>query len=141
MINNFLNQFKKNFRPILNTSVLNNEFFAQACLEWTERLAEGEFTPENQQKMKIDIDREKSKLDPFKVSQYIHLKYTYALLLNNNVLASYFYKNCFLLFSLNEYLLQSSLLLFYSPFITFTISWISQTILFYSYFHWYKICA
>lgn len=56
------------FRPLLNSSVLNNEFFAQACLEWTERLSEGEFTPENQQKMRTDIDREKSKLDPFKVS-------------------------------------------------------------------------
>lgn len=56
------------FRPLLNSSVLNNEFFAQACIEWTDRLAEGEFTPENQQKMKMDIDREKSKLDPFKVS-------------------------------------------------------------------------
>lgn len=55
------------FRSLLNSSVLNNEFFAQACLEWTERLAEGEFTPENQQKIKMDDDREKSKLDPFKV--------------------------------------------------------------------------
>lgn len=56
------------YRPLLNNSVLNNEFFAQACLEWTHRLSEGEFTPENQQKMKMDNDRDKSKLDPFKVS-------------------------------------------------------------------------
>lgn len=48
--------------------MLNNEFFAQACLEWTDRLSEGEFTPEHQQKMKMDNDRDKSKLDPFKVS-------------------------------------------------------------------------
>jgi hypothetical protein len=61
------------FRPLLNTSVLNNEFFAQACLEWTHRLSEGEFTPENQQKMKMDNDREKSKLDPFKVSDYFFM--------------------------------------------------------------------
>ncbi|XP_050426407.1 putative Polycomb group protein ASXL3 isoform X2 [Adelges cooleyi] len=61
---------QSDFRPFLNASVLNNEFFAQACLEWTERLAEGEFTPENQQKMKMDIDREKSKLDPWKLKNF-----------------------------------------------------------------------
>ncbi|XP_050527153.1 polycomb protein Asx isoform X2 [Daktulosphaira vitifoliae] len=61
---------QSDYRPILNPSVLNNEFFAQACLEWTERLAEGEFTPENQQKMKMDIDREKSKLDPWKLKHF-----------------------------------------------------------------------
>lgn len=58
----------------MNSSALNNEFFAQACIEWTVRLTDGEFTPENQQKMKLDIDREKSKLDPFKVSYWIILK-------------------------------------------------------------------
>lgn len=65
-----LNDTQSDFRPLLNPSVLNNEFFAQACLEWTDRLSEGEFTPENQQKMKMDIDREKSKLDPFKLKYF-----------------------------------------------------------------------
>lgn len=53
--------------------MLNNEFFAQACLEWTDRLSEGEFTPEHQQKMKMDNDRDKSKLDPFKVSYLLKI--------------------------------------------------------------------
>ncbi|XP_008180420.1 polycomb protein Asx isoform X1 [Acyrthosiphon pisum] len=65
-----LSDTQSDFRPLLNSSVLNNEFFAQACLEWTDRLSEGEFTPENQQKMKMDIDREKSKLDPFKLKYF-----------------------------------------------------------------------
>lgn len=54
----------------LSTSGLNNEFFARACLEWRERLAEGEFTPENQQKLKSEAEREKSKLDPWKVKHF-----------------------------------------------------------------------
>jgi additional sex combs-like protein len=55
----------------LSTSGLNNEFFARACLEWRERLAEGEFTPENQQKLKAEAEKEMSRLDPWKVSCYI----------------------------------------------------------------------
>lgn len=51
----------------LSTSGLNNEFFARACLEWQERLAEGEFTPENQQKLKAEAEKEMSRLDPWKV--------------------------------------------------------------------------
>lgn len=54
----------------LSTSGLNNEFFARACLEWRERLAEGEFTPENQQKLKSEAEREKSKLDPWKLKHF-----------------------------------------------------------------------
>lgn len=54
----------------LSSSGLNNEFFARACLEWRERLAEGEFTPENQQKLKAEAEREKSKLDPWKVCEH-----------------------------------------------------------------------
>lgn len=54
----------------LSSSGLNNEFFARACLEWRERLAEGEFTPENQQKLKAEAEREKSKLDPWKVCKH-----------------------------------------------------------------------
>ncbi|XP_046675287.1 polycomb protein Asx-like isoform X1 [Homalodisca vitripennis] len=54
----------------LSASGLNNEFFARACLEWRERLAEGEFTPENQQKLKAEAEREKSKLDPWKLKHF-----------------------------------------------------------------------
>ncbi|XP_060517679.1 polycomb protein Asx isoform X2 [Cylas formicarius] len=52
------------------SSVLNNEFFARACLEWQDRLAEGEFTPENQQKLKLEADKERSKLDPWKLKHF-----------------------------------------------------------------------
>lgn len=54
----------------LSSSGLNNEFFARACLEWRERLSEGEFTPENQQKLKSEAEREKSKLDPWKLKHF-----------------------------------------------------------------------
>lgn len=54
----------------LSTSGLNNEFFARACLEWRERLAEGEFTPENQQKLKSEAEKEKSRLDPWKLKHF-----------------------------------------------------------------------
>lgn len=61
----------------LSTSGLNNEFFARACLEWRERLAEGEFTPENQQKLKAEAEKEMSRLDPWKVS-CSHSWFTYS---------------------------------------------------------------
>lgn len=54
----------------LNSSSLNNEFFARACLEWRERLSEGEFTPENQLKLKAEAEKEKSKLDPWKIKHF-----------------------------------------------------------------------
>ncbi|CAH0556669.1 unnamed protein product [Brassicogethes aeneus] len=54
----------------INSSGLNNEFFARACLEWQDRLAEGEFTPENQQKLKLEADKERSKLDPWKLKHF-----------------------------------------------------------------------
>lgn len=54
----------------LNSSSLNNEFFARACLEWRERLSEGEFTPENQLKLKAEVEKEKSKLDPWKLKHF-----------------------------------------------------------------------
>nr|CRL92662.1 ASX [Drosophila subobscura] len=54
----------------LTASCLNNEFFARACLEWRERLSEGEFTPENQLKLKTEAEREKNKLDPWKVKHF-----------------------------------------------------------------------
>lgn len=47
----------------LSSSSLNNEFFARACLEWKDRLAEGEFTPDNQMKLKSEADRERGKVD------------------------------------------------------------------------------
>ncbi|XP_017786234.1 PREDICTED: polycomb protein Asx isoform X1 [Nicrophorus vespilloides] len=54
----------------LTSSSLNNEFFARACLEWQERLSEGEFTPENQQKLKTEADKERSRLDPWKLKHF-----------------------------------------------------------------------
>ncbi|XP_023954759.2 polycomb protein Asx [Bicyclus anynana] len=54
----------------LSSSSLNNEFFARACLEWQESLSGGEFTPENQQKMKTEAEKEKSKIDPWKLKHF-----------------------------------------------------------------------
>lgn len=54
----------------LNSSSLNNEFFARACLQWQDSLAGGEFTPENQQKMKTEAEKEKSKIDPWKLKHF-----------------------------------------------------------------------
>lgn len=54
----------------LNPSSLNNEFFARACLEWRDRLSEGEFTPENQMKLRTEAEKEKSKLDPWKLKHF-----------------------------------------------------------------------
>lgn len=54
----------------LNNSGLTNEFFARACLEWQERLSEGEFTPENQQKLRTEADKERSRLDPWKLKHF-----------------------------------------------------------------------
>lgn len=73
----------------MSSSGLNNEFFARACLEWRERLAEGEFTPENQQKLKAEAEREKSKLDPWKVQKHdvdLQTYYLYVILaLRHNI--------------------------------------------------------
>lgn len=54
----------------ITNSGLNNEFFARACLEWQDRLAEGEFTPENQQKLKLEADKERNKVDPWKLKHF-----------------------------------------------------------------------
>ncbi|CAG9814340.1 unnamed protein product [Phaedon cochleariae] len=51
-------------------SGFHNEFFARACLEWQDRLAEGEFTPENQQKLKLEADKERNKVDPWKLKHF-----------------------------------------------------------------------
>lgn len=54
----------------LNSSSLNNEFFARACLEWQTSLSGGELTPESQQKMKTEAEKEKSKIDPWKLKHF-----------------------------------------------------------------------
>ncbi|GBP36826.1 Polycomb protein Asx [Eumeta japonica] len=54
----------------LSSSSLNNEFFSRACLEWQDSLSGGEFTPENQQKMKTEAEKEKSKIDPWKLKHF-----------------------------------------------------------------------
>lgn len=54
----------------LSSSSLNNEFFARACIEWHDCLSGGEFTPENQQKMKTEAEKEKSKIDPWKLKHF-----------------------------------------------------------------------
>lgn len=54
----------------LNSSSLSNEFFTRACLEWKERLADGEFTPENQLKLRTEAEKEKAKLDPWKLKHF-----------------------------------------------------------------------
>lgn len=54
----------------LSSSSLNNEFFARACIEWQDSLSGGEFTPENQQKMKTEAEKEKSKIDPWKLKHF-----------------------------------------------------------------------
>ncbi|XP_068118015.1 polycomb group protein ASXL1 [Hyperolius riggenbachi] len=43
----------------MSGSALNNEFFAHACQRWRERLGDGEFTPEMQQRMKQEMGKEK----------------------------------------------------------------------------------
>ncbi|KAM9296575.1 polycomb group protein ASXL1 [Gastrophryne carolinensis] len=43
----------------MSSSALNNEFFAHACLRWRERLADGEFTPEAQMRMRQEMGKEK----------------------------------------------------------------------------------
>ncbi|KAJ8726194.1 hypothetical protein PYW07_000892 [Mythimna separata] len=54
----------------LNSSSLSNEFFARACLQWQDSLSGGELTPENQQKMKTEAEKEKSKIDPWKLKHF-----------------------------------------------------------------------
>ncbi|XP_018089920.1 polycomb group protein ASXL1 isoform X2 [Xenopus laevis] len=43
----------------MSTSALNNEFFAHACQRWRERLADGEFMPEMQLRLRQEMGREK----------------------------------------------------------------------------------
>ncbi|KAM9777774.1 putative Polycomb group protein ASXL2 [Neosynchiropus ocellatus] len=43
----------------VSSSALNNEFFTSAAQSWKERLAEGEFTPELQLRMRQEIEKER----------------------------------------------------------------------------------
>lgn len=54
----------------ITPSGLNNEFFARACHEWRDRLSEGEFTTENQQRLRAEAEREKNRLDPWKLKHF-----------------------------------------------------------------------
>lgn len=54
----------------ISAAALNNEFFSKACQEWKERLAEGEFTPENQQRLKQEEEKEQTKMDPWKMKHF-----------------------------------------------------------------------
>ncbi|KAM5135007.1 polycomb group protein ASXL1 isoform 1-T1 [Mantella aurantiaca] len=47
----------------MSGSALNNEFFAHACQRWRERLADGEFTPEMQLRMRQEMGKEKKMED------------------------------------------------------------------------------
>ncbi|RXG67877.1 Polycomb protein Asx [Armadillidium vulgare] len=48
----------------------HNEFLARACLSWKDRLSEGEFTHDNQVKLRGEVEKERSKLDPWKVAHF-----------------------------------------------------------------------
>ncbi len=54
----------------LSNSALSNEFFGRACQKWRDRLASGEFTPEFQQKIRAEAERDKGKLDPWKIKHF-----------------------------------------------------------------------
>lgn len=54
----------------LSSTAMNNEFFAKACTEWRERLSEGEFTPENQLRLKQEQEKDQFKLDPWKARHF-----------------------------------------------------------------------
>ncbi|XP_071807108.1 uncharacterized protein [Asterias amurensis] len=51
-------------------SALDNEFFARACSKWRERLSSGEFTPESQQRLRQEMDKDRNKLDPWKAKHF-----------------------------------------------------------------------
>lgn len=57
--------------PRLSSSAaLNNEFFAKACQQWRARLAQGEFVPENQVKLKAELEKDQGRVDPWKVKHF-----------------------------------------------------------------------
>ncbi|XP_075729146.1 transcriptional regulator additional sex combs isoform X2 [Rhipicephalus microplus] len=55
----------------LSSSALSNEFFARACQEWRERLADGELTHESQVRLRAEQDR--ASLDPWKGHHFEHV--------------------------------------------------------------------
>lgn len=61
---------KENQSIELNPSSINNEFFNRACVEWRDRLSNGEFTNEHQTKLRAEQEREKSKIDPWKARNF-----------------------------------------------------------------------
>lgn len=61
---------KENQGVDLNPSSINNEFFNRACIEWRDRLSNGEFTNEHQTKLRAEQEREKSKIDPWKARNF-----------------------------------------------------------------------
>lgn len=61
---------KENHGVDLNPSSINNEFFNRACIEWRDRLSNGEFTNEHQTKLRAEHEREKSKIDPWKARNF-----------------------------------------------------------------------
>jgi hypothetical protein len=61
---------KENQGVDLNPSSINNEFFNRACIEWRDRLSNGEFTNEHQTKLRAEHEREKSKIDPWKAKNF-----------------------------------------------------------------------
>lgn len=61
---------KENQGVELNPSSINNEFFNRACLEWRDRLSNGEFTNESQMKLRAEQERERSKIDPWKARNF-----------------------------------------------------------------------
>lgn len=61
---------KENQAVELNPSSINNEFFNRACIEWRDRLSNGEFTNEHQTKLRAEHEREKSKIDPWKARNF-----------------------------------------------------------------------
>nr|XP_006816866.1 PREDICTED: putative Polycomb group protein ASXL2-like [Saccoglossus kowalevskii] len=54
----------------LSNTALNNEFFTRACIDWKDRLADGDFTPENQMKIKQEAEKEQAKIDPWKAKHF-----------------------------------------------------------------------
>lgn len=55
------------YAPRLASGSLNNEFFGRACESWRCRLGAGEFTHDSQTKMRAEAEKDRMKLDPWKV--------------------------------------------------------------------------
>ncbi|GFO13379.1 polycomb protein asx [Plakobranchus ocellatus] len=54
----------------LSNTAMNNEFFAKACGEWKDRLSEGEFTADAQQRLKLEEEKEQNKIDDWKAKHF-----------------------------------------------------------------------